>query len=289
MGPQAALLPDGRLHLHHGPIDLVIMAEAGSEAATRTAFRAACDRFATVLDELVPELPLLRAPLGALPVGQIAQRMHAACGTVAQGDFVTPMAAVAGSVADEVLAAMLAATPLARAYVNNGGDIALHLAPGAEYRAAIAGLDGQLAGQITLHAEQGIGGIATSGQGGRSHSLGIASSFTVLARKAAAADAAATLIANAVDLPDHPAITRQPACDVWPDSDLGARLVVTHVAPLPPADIARALSYGASRAQAMIATGAIAAAALVLQGQGVTVGEFEDGAMALKERSLSYA
>ncbi len=69
MGPQAALLPDGRLHLHHGPIDLVIMAEAQSEAATRTAFRAARDRFATVLDELVPELPLLRAPLGALPAG----------------------------------------------------------------------------------------------------------------------------------------------------------------------------------------------------------------------------
>ena len=289
MGPQAALLPDGRLHLHHGPIDLVIMAEAQSEAATRTAFRAARDRFATVLDELVPELPLLRAPLGALPVGQIAQRMHRACGTVAQGDFITPMAAVAGSVADEVLAAMLAATPLTRAYVNNGGDIALHLAPGAAYRAAIAGLDGQLAGRITIRAGDGIGGIATSGQGGRSLSLGIASSVTVLARNAATADAAATLIANAVDLPDHPAITRQPACDVWPDSDLGARPVVTHVAPLAPADIARALSQGATRAQAMIATGAIAAAALVLQGQGVTVGQFEDGATAPKERSLQHA
>jgi len=289
MGPQAALLPDGRLHLHHGPIDLVIMAEAQGEAATRTAFRAARDRFATVLDELVPELPLLRAPLGALPVGQIAQRMHRACGTVAQGDFITPMAAVAGSVADEVLAAMLAATPLARAYVNNGGDIALHLAPGADYRAAIAGLDGQLAGRITIRAGDGIGGIATSGQGGRSLSLGIASSVTVLARNAATADAAATLIANAVDLPDHPAITRQPACDVWPDSDLGARPVVTHVAPLPPADIARALLQGAARAQAMIATGAIAAAALVLQGQGVTVGQFEDGATAPKERSLQHA
>ncbi|MEE4345380.1 MAG: UPF0280 family protein, partial [Paracoccaceae bacterium] len=194
MGPQAALLPDGRLHLHHGPIDLVIMAEEGSEEARRRAYRAARDRFATVLDELVPELPLLRAPLGALPQGQIAQRMHRACGTVAQGDFITPMAAVAGSVADEVLAAMLAAVPLTRAYVNNGGDIALHLAPGAEYSAAIAGLDGQLAGRITLRAGDGIGGIATSGQGGRSLSLGIASSVTVLARNAATADAAATLI-----------------------------------------------------------------------------------------------
>ena len=288
MGPVAALLADGRLHLQHGPIDLVIGVEAQDDARSK-AYRAARDRFATVLDELVPELPVLRAPLGGVPQGLIARRMHRACMGVAQGDFITPMAAVAGSVADEVLAAMLAAVPLARAHVNNGGDIALHLAPGADYRAAIAGLDGQLAGRITLHAGQGIGGIATSGQGGRSLSLGIASSVTVLARDAATADAAATLIANAVDLPGHPAITRRPARDIFPDSDLGARMVVTDVAPLPPADIARALSQGVTRAQAMIATGAIAAAALVLQGQGVTVGEFEDGATALKERSLQHA
>ncbi|OAN65136.1 thiamine biosynthesis protein ApbE [Rhodobacteraceae bacterium EhC02] len=288
MVPVAALLADGRLHLQHGPIDLVIGVEAQDDARSK-AYRAARDRFATVLDELVPELPVLRAPLGGVPQGLIARRMHRACMGVAQGDFITPMAAVAGSVADEVLAAMLAAVPLARAHVNNGGDIALHLAPGADYRAAIAGLDGQLAGRITLHAGQGIGGIATSGQGGRSLSLGIASSVTVLARDAATADAAATLIANAVDLPGHPAITRRPARDIFPDSDLGARMVVTDVAPLPPADIARALSQGVTRAQAMIATGAIAAAALVLQGQGVTVGEFADGATALKERSLQHA
>ena len=288
MGPQAALLPDGRLHLHHGPIDLVIGVE-GQDDARRKAFRAARDRFATVLDELVPELPLLRAPLGTAPQGMIARRMHRACATAAQGDFVTPMAAVAGSVADAVLAAMLAATPLRRAYVNNGGDIALHLAPGQDYRAAIAGLDGQLAGQVTLRAGDGIGGIATSGQGGRSLSLGIATSVTVLARDAATADAAATLIANAVDLPGHPAITRRPARDLHPDSDLGARLVVTHVAPLPPADIATALSRGAARAQSLVDAGTIAAAALVLQGQGVTVGDFTDRATARTERSLAHA
>lgn len=288
MGPQAALLPDGRLHLHHGPIDLVIMAEGQGEA-TRTAYRAARDRFATVLAELVPELPLLRSPLGAAPQGRIARRMHHACTSVAQGDFITTMAAVAGSVADTVLAAMLAATPLTRAHVNNGGDIALHLAPGATTRAAIAGLDGQISGHITLHAGDGIGGIATSGQGGRSLSLGIASSVTVLAPNAATADAAATLIANAVDLPDHPAITRQPARDLHPDSDLGQRLVVTHVGPLSADDIRTALSQGAARAQRLIDAGTIAAAALVLQGQGLMVGTFTDRATAQTERSLEHA
>jgi ApbE superfamily uncharacterized protein (UPF0280 family) len=290
MGPQAALLPDGRLHLHHGPIDLMIMAEERSEEATRVAFRAARDRFNTVLAELVPELALLRAPLGAAPQGQIARRMHRACTAVAQGDFITPMAAVAGSVADEVLAAMLAATPLTRGYVNNGGDIALHLAPGQTFRAAIAGLDGQLSGQITINAADGIGGIATSGQGGRSLSLGIATSVTVLAANAASADAAATLIANAVDLPGHPAITRRPASELQPDSDLGQRLVVTHVGPLLADDIQIALTQGQTRANRLIHAGPIAAAALVLQGRGITVGQhFKDRAMAHMERSLQHA
>lgn len=270
MAAQASLLPDGRLHLHHGPIDLVIMAEAQSEEARKIAYRAARDRFATVLDELVVELPLLRAPLGAAPQGSIARRMHDACTATAQGDFITPMAAVAGSVADTILAAMRAATPLRRAYVNNGGDIALHLAAGETFRAAIAGLDGQTNGQITLRAADNIGGLATSGQGGRSMSLGIAGSVTVLARTAACADAAATLIGNTVDLPGHPAITRRPAQDISSNSDLGARLVVTHVGPLSPAEIAAALSRGTARAQQLVDAGHIAAAALLLQGQGVT-------------------
>lgn len=289
MGPVAALLPDGRLHLQHGPIDLVIDAEGHDDGARRIAYQAASGRFGTVLGELVPELPLLRAPLGTLPHGQIARRMHRACAVVAQGEFVTPMAAVAGSVADEVLAAMLAATPLVRAYVNNGGDIAVHLASSTEYRAAIAGLDHKIAGQITLCAGDGVGGIATSGQGGRSLSLGIANSVTVLARDAAMADAAATLIANAVDLPSHPAITRRPARDISPDSDLGARMVVTHVAPLPAADIARALSRGAIRARALVDAGAISAVALGLQGQIVTVGAIEDRESPHTKRSLQHA
>jgi ApbE superfamily uncharacterized protein (UPF0280 family) len=67
--------------------------------------------------------------------------------------------------------------------------------------------------------------VATSGwrckgKGGRSFSFGIADAVTVLAGSAAAADAAATVIANAVDLPGHGAITRRPASAIDPDSDL---------------------------------------------------------------------
>ena len=47
--------------------------------------------------------------------------------------FITPMAAVAGAVAEEILAAMASAAELSRAYVNDGGDIALHLAAGEKF------------------------------------------------------------------------------------------------------------------------------------------------------------
>ena len=165
-------------------------------------------------------------------------------------EFLTPMAAVAGSVADEIIAAMRAAADLDKAYVNNGGDIAVHLAPGNEMRAAIAGTGHGLADRLAISAADPVRGIATSGWRGRSFSLGIADAVTVLAKDAAAADAAATLIANAVDLPGHGAIIRQPANELSPDSDLGDRLVTTDVGPLTPIEIEDALGRGTSVAEA---------------------------------------
>ena len=276
MRPVAAILPGDRLHLQHGPIDLVIGADGDRDAA----FRAAFARFETVLDGLVAELPLLRRAVGETPAGAVAQRMHKACTSHAYaGAFVTPMAAVAGSVADEVLAAMVAAAPLTRAYVNNGGDIALHLAPGHRFQIGVAGLDGAGLGQVAITADSPVRGIATSGAGGRSLSRGIADSVTVLAADAAAADVAATLIANAVDLPGHSAIRRVPARDVQDDSDLGARLVVTHVGALGADEVDRALEQGVALADRMRQRGQIAAAALMLRGQVRVLGDL--GAPAL--------
>ncbi|MEO1681408.1 MAG: UPF0280 family protein [Pseudomonadota bacterium] len=266
-GPVSARLPGGRLHLQHGPIDLVI----GADGAREAAFKAAEHRFATVLQELVPELPMLRAPVGPPLATSIARRMRTACAPHAASGFVTPMAAVAGAVADDVLAAMCAAADLRRAYVNNGGDIALHLAPGTLFRAAMAGLEGAALGQIEVTAADPIRGIATSGQGGRSLSLGLADSVTVLAGTAATADVAATLIANAVDLPAHPEVRRTPACEIDPDTDLGDRAAVTHVGTLSAGEVGRALASGAARAREMLRSGLIHAAALHLRGQTTTV------------------
>lgn len=268
-GPQATILPGNRLHLQHGPIDLVIGADGDREAA----FTAARDRFVTVLEELVAELPLLRARVSDRPEGAVARRMVNACRSHSAQVFVTPMAAVAGSVADEVLSAMVAAASLTRAYVNNGGDIALHLSGTETFRIAMAGLSGAGLGHIDLSAGSPSRGIATSGRGGRSLSMGIAESVTVLARDAAAADVAATLIANAVDVPGHSAITREPAENLQPDSDLQHRLVVTKLGPLTETDISQALSNGAACAQDMLAQDQIDAAALTLGGQTRVIGQ----------------
>ncbi|GAA0579950.1 UPF0280 family protein [Caenispirillum bisanense] len=271
------LLPDGRrLHLHHGPIDLIVEAQ-GPAAEVQAARTQAVARFQTVLTELVAELPLLRRAVagGACPLtGPVARRMWAAV-QPHRPAFVTPMAAVAGAVADEVLAALTAGRTLTRAYVNNGGDIALFLAPGAQaWRAGIVvdPADPRSPGALTVRPDMPVRGIATSGRLGRSLSLGIADSVTVLAGTAAEADAAATLIANAVDLPGHPAVARQPAREMQPDSDLGDRPVTTAVGPLAPEDVAAALTAGRHAAEAMRARGLIAAAVLVLDRQVRLVG-----------------
>lgn len=277
MSPQRALLPTGRWHFQHGPIDLVIGAE-GAAAAVEAAHAAAWSRFQQVLPELVAELRTLRLPVrGPCPLqGVVARRMWQACRPFHDG-FITPMAAVAGAVAQE-LVACYEGPGIERAWVNNGGDIALHLADGTS---VAVGLVADLArfepgtpvatdGRFAVEAQMPVRGVATSGWRGRSQSLGIADSVTVLARTAAMADAAATIIANAVDL-DDPRIERRPACEVKDDSDLGSLPVTVGVPPLEPHRVRAALEAGAARAHALQRRGLVHAVLLVCQHQGLQV------------------
>ena len=156
--------------------------------------------------------------------------------------------------------------------MNNGGDIALHLAAGQTYRLVVASPQSIPLGQVQINALDTTRGIATSGQGGRSFSFGIADAVTVLATTAAQADVAATLIANAVDLPGHPGIIRRPANSLQHDTDLGDRLVVTQVGRLTTDETETALIRGEAIAQTMRAAGHIHAAALFLNGQSRLVG-----------------
>jgi ApbE superfamily uncharacterized protein (UPF0280 family) len=271
---QVGMLPGNRLHLNEGPIDLVIWGDGEPDAVAK-AYRAAEQRFDGLLAELCAELSLLRAPLGdEFPAlaGPVASRMAEACWPH-RGVFITPMAAVAGAVAEAVLAAMAEAAPLSRAYVNDGGDIALHLTPRTSLAIGIVRSlpRGLPEGDVTILHDMPVRGIATSGRHGRSFSLGIADAVTVLARNAPSADAAATIIANSVNVAD-PAVARCPARDLDPDSDLGDRMVTVDVGPLAPLQIAVALDAGVACAEAMCRIGLIEAALLTLAGEWRSVG-----------------
>ena len=251
--------------------------------AIKDAHARAWARFAPLLDELVAELPLLRQAVksGSCPLrGLVAQRMWRACAPFS-AHFITPMAAVAGAVAQE-LVACYECNGVRRAWVNNGGDIALHLARGAS---VAVGLYADLArlslqevvqgvttdGQFQVTHAMPVRGVATSGWRGRSFSLGIADSVTVLAATAAQADAAASMVANAVNVADS-RIVRRPARDLKDDSDLGDIPVTVDVPPLGVVLARQALAAGLARARELQAAGLLQAAFLVCQGQTAVAG-----------------
>jgi uncharacterized protein len=280
--PVIQKLSEDRLQLRHGPIRVVLRAW-GDPETVRKAQRLVTRHFPKILPELGEELPALRKPSGAKPAkfaSVTAQRMADAAAPFAitpDGDvFVTPMAAVAGAVAEEILRIIQAAGPLDKVYVNDGGDIALYVAPGQVLTFGVAG-DFSLGpapvinGVIKIDDAMGLQGIATSGAQGRSFSLGIADSVTVLAKTAAVADVAATLIANAVNI-ESKTIKREKARSLDPDSDLGDQLVTTEVGRLKTEEIDTALDAGLVRAEDYVARGLIAGACLMLRGESRVVG-----------------
>ncbi len=226
-----------------------------------------------ILPALADELPKLRQQNPGQLIGPVARRMAAAT-THFSDQFITPMAAVAGSVADEALAALTLAGAR-EAWVNNGGDIAFAVPPGGIFRVAVCAdpETGHNNATLNIRSEMQANGIATSGWKGRSHSLGIADAVTVVAKTAAIADAAATMIANATDLPGDDNIQRMPAQDLSPDSDLGGQLVTTHVPDLNDPACRKALDAGTGYARSLLDRGHIIACLLDVQGRFAVVSD----------------
>ena len=290
MHAQRRLLSDGRWHFQHGPIDIVLQL-AGETQACADAIENTWQRFERILPELVSELTWLRQPVSELHghvfTYPVAQRMHRAAAQAAFASldgFITPMAAVAGAVAQELLPCV-SQPGVDKAFVNNGGDIALHLQTGESWRVgvvtdlakALSGLQTHelvIDGAFVIDSDMPVRGIATSGWQGRSFSLGIADSVTVLAATAAQADVAATLIANAVNI-DERRIQRRPADSLRDDTDLGARLVTLDVPPLEERLVQQALQHGLDCAREMQARGLVHAAFLCCQGQAVLAESLE--------------
>ncbi|NKB39056.1 MAG: UPF0280 family protein [Gammaproteobacteria bacterium] len=281
-GVCTARLSANRLHLQQGPIDLVIRAE-GDPTAIDTAYANAEQRFQSVLFELVSELPLLRSQttLSSKPGLSVALRMWEATALFPEY-FITPMAAVAGSVADEILKVMLNdCNGLKKVFVNNGGDIALWKDVGEKFRIEVVPqpvrkhFSERSPFTVNIGNNTHVGGVATSGRHGRSFSLGIADSVTVLAGNAAIADAAATLIASAVRV-ESEKIKTQPACEIDPDSDLGQLQVCTDVGMLEEEEFRGALNNGRQVAAEFIENGVITSAFLFLQNHYICIPDNTD-------------
>lgn len=275
IGPQNRVLADGRRHFNNGPIDLILEC-MGDQVEVDRAYAQAEIAFESVLDNLVNELTMLRAPVTSSTQGfkgAVATRMLAAVRPY-NDIFVTPMAAVAGSVSDYILMAMLEGRDINKAYVNNGGDIAVHVAEQESFRTGIVfDVNSPVVDGITvIDSDSQVRGIATSGWSGRSLSLGIADSVTVLASNSASADVAATLIGNATNI-DHPNIQRVSANEINIDSDLKNALVTLDVGYLSPVAIKEALDRGEILASQMLKANLIKGVLISVKGVIRTVGE----------------
>lgn len=246
------VLKPGRVLVDHGPVTMTIQAAAAGAPLTPAAV-AAGERALALLDELVRYLPTARRAVGelaAVPPGcpAVLDRMVSAVRLLEESDF-TPMAAVAGAIAELALEAAVAAGAT-RVIVNNGGDIALRVPPGDQLRVGIVSdLSTRLcAHMLPVTTESGIGGIATSGLGGRSLTKGIASAAVAIGRSASIADAAATAIANATNA-EHPHIQRCLAEEIDPGTDIRGHMVTLAARDVPDPIQEEALQNGARRAR----------------------------------------
>lgn len=262
---------DGRrLHLQHGPIDIV--AEAfGTDQEIQLCYEQGISFFNNVLEDLVDKLDILKIPVNPKnppALNSVAAVMWRAASDFSVGRYVTPMAAVAGAVADQVKIAMIEGRQLDKLYVNNGGDIALYLGSEATFTSGVVNNQDapSVDAKIVLKAPDEIGGIATSGWRGRSLSPGVADAVTVLAETAAMADVAATLIAGDV-FTDSAAVQQAPAASLRDDTDLGQMLVTTDVGVLGKAEKDDALDRGLQTAKKYEQAGLIKGAYLALQGE----------------------
>ncbi len=262
-------LQDGTVLVQCGPLRMFIEARVGAVKQPELC-RAAGRQAITFLERVAKRLPALKVPAirtdltGDDPLVETMWRAALA----ADADDLTPLAAVAGTIADAT-ADYLEARGMTRVVVNNGGDIAFRL-KGAEVlsigiREKID--ESRVSGKVVIDAGMNLGGVATSGLGGRSLTRGVADAATVLANRAALADAAATAVANATFI-ESPAVERVPAESLDAGSDLGGLMVTTRIGTLTDAEIERALARSIVKAQNLVAFGAIFGAFVSVRGRG---------------------
>lgn len=240
-----------RVFLDHGPMQIMLMAwchgepmleemkEAAGYAAENLESLSRVLRLARDVQTLdYPNQTALPLPLRLMVEGVLKS----------EDKTLTPMAAVAGTFSD-LIADWLADRGATKVLINNGGDIAVRLKGEEKTRIGVTPsiVSWDCSHYLDLESRLGIGGIATSGLGGRSFTKGIADSVTVLADNCRTADACATLIANHCDAHD-PGIIRAPAESLDPRTDIAGHLVTVSLDSLCPGTRESALAKGLAKA-----------------------------------------
>jgi ApbE superfamily uncharacterized protein (UPF0280 family) len=239
---------------------LVHLSEEGAHLAIR------------VLEDLAKFLPVIKRKSlelevkGAFP--EVVRRMIEATKRMEEPDL-TPLAAVAGTASD-VVADFMYSKGGTKIIVDNGGDIAIRLREGEVARVGVkTEIDAiQPAYLLAIDSMMGVGGLATSGLGGRSFTKGIASAATVLSETASLSDGAATVIGNFTNVED-PNITKSLAEKIYPDTDIAGEWVTIKVGRLSQEKIEEALKRGLSKAYTICQKGLIKGALIALQGKVV--------------------
>lgn len=271
-------MPGGRAVLaENGPLRMVIQAWQGTDPRLEPAAEAARYAF-DCLKRVAGQLAVLKrrpADIIELPSEPISRVMIASVRAVGDADL-TPMAAVAGSLADAV-ADWLFEQGLSRVIVDNGGDIAVRLAAGETTRVGLRPeiQHPEISHVLTLDGRHSSWGITTSGLGGRSFTCGVASAVTAIARTSSLADAAATSVANACFVTGAD-VVQVPAEKLDPNTDIPGLLVTVKVGSLSPAQIAEALSNALKKAEHLTQKGVIWGALVAVGKQVVRTTDLSD-------------
>jgi len=264
-------LPNETVLVDYGPMHMFISAFENGRPVTTLAEEGA--HFAMkVLEDLVRFLPVIRKKSEGLEAKEVfpdvVRRMIEATKKMEESDL-TPLAAVAGTTSD-VVADFIFEKGGTKIIVDNGGDIAIRLSEGEVAKVGVkTEIDArQPAYVISIDSAMRVGGVATSGLGGRSFTKGIASAATILSQTASVSDAAATIIGNFTNIEDIN-IARSLAEEIYPDTDLVGEWVTTRVGILSQEKVEEALSRGLSKACSLCQKKLIHGALIALQGQVV--------------------
>jgi len=263
------ILSNGTILVDYGPMrmfitafengkPLVKLAEEGAHLAMRVLEDSA--KFLSVIKRKSQELEIEET------FPDVVRRMIEATKKMEEPDL-TPLAAVAGTTSD-VVADFIFSKGGTKIIVDNGGDIAIRLREG---EVAKVGVKTEIDAKqptyfISIDSPMEIGGVATSGLGGRSFTKGIASAATVLSQTAAFSDAAATVIGNFTNVED-PNIMRSLAEKIYPDTDICGEWVTVKVGELSQKKVGEALGSGLSKAYSICEKGLIHGALIALQGR----------------------